>query len=144
MEPDDPIPESSDEATTTVEENSTDQTGGAGSGSRSYECNFCKRGFTNAQALGGHMNIHRKHKPNHKESSPPPNTATGNPSPQGNNKTLQIFSEGLFEYSKHIHEEGDMIMVDPRPSSVPDVDLELRLGLARSSGNKITSTRMFF
>lgn len=27
---------------------------------RFYECIFCKRGFTNAQALGGHMNIHRK------------------------------------------------------------------------------------
>ncbi|XP_023770513.2 transcriptional regulator SUPERMAN [Lactuca sativa] len=29
---------------------------------RSYECTYCKRGFTNAQALGGHMNIHRKDK----------------------------------------------------------------------------------
>ncbi|KAI4371933.1 hypothetical protein MLD38_010227 [Melastoma candidum] len=27
---------------------------------RSYGCTFCKQGFTNAQALGGHMNIHRK------------------------------------------------------------------------------------
>ncbi|XP_010533285.1 PREDICTED: transcriptional regulator SUPERMAN [Tarenaya hassleriana] len=27
---------------------------------RMYDCSFCKRGFTNAQALGGHMNIHRK------------------------------------------------------------------------------------
>ncbi|KAF7807006.1 Transcriptional regulator TAC1 [Senna tora] len=27
-----------------------------------YGCTFCKRGFTKAQALGGHMNIHRKHK----------------------------------------------------------------------------------
>ncbi|KAF9593967.1 hypothetical protein IFM89_026510 [Coptis chinensis] len=27
---------------------------------RCYQCNFCKRGFSNAQALGGHMNIHRK------------------------------------------------------------------------------------
>jgi len=27
---------------------------------RSYECTFCRRGFTNAQALGGHMNMHRK------------------------------------------------------------------------------------
>ncbi|XP_008785600.1 zinc finger protein 10-like [Phoenix dactylifera] len=27
---------------------------------RSYDCIFCKRGFCNAQALGGHMNIHRK------------------------------------------------------------------------------------
>ncbi|KAG8376938.1 hypothetical protein BUALT_Bualt09G0116100 [Buddleja alternifolia] len=28
--------------------------------SYSYRCTFCKRGFSNAQALGGHMNIHRK------------------------------------------------------------------------------------
>ncbi|XP_052173771.1 transcriptional regulator TAC1-like [Diospyros lotus] len=27
---------------------------------RSYSCSFCKRGFSNAQALGGHMNIHRR------------------------------------------------------------------------------------
>ncbi|KAJ0984024.1 hypothetical protein J5N97_002380 [Dioscorea zingiberensis] len=31
-------------------------------GARSYDCIFCKRGFSNAQALGGHMNIHRKDK----------------------------------------------------------------------------------
>ncbi|KAL3530796.1 hypothetical protein ACH5RR_010118 [Cinchona calisaya] len=30
--------------------------------SRLYECSFCKKGFSNAQALGGHMNIHRKDK----------------------------------------------------------------------------------
>ncbi|KAK4745571.1 hypothetical protein SAY87_011883 [Trapa incisa] len=30
------------------------------SSKRSYGCIYCKRGFTNAQALGGHMNIHRK------------------------------------------------------------------------------------
>ncbi|KAF8020989.1 hypothetical protein BT93_G1415 [Corymbia citriodora subsp. variegata] len=40
----------------------------ASSKQRFYECTFCKRGFTNAQALGGHMNIHRKDrvKPSHK------------------------------------------------------------------------------
>ncbi|KAF8117334.1 hypothetical protein N665_0011s0057 [Sinapis alba] len=27
---------------------------------RPYICEFCERGFSNAQALGGHMNIHRK------------------------------------------------------------------------------------
>ncbi|KAK3226321.1 hypothetical protein Dsin_006183 [Dipteronia sinensis] len=27
---------------------------------KSYTCAFCKRGFSNAQALGGHMNIHRR------------------------------------------------------------------------------------
>ncbi|PHT46569.1 Transcriptional regulator SUPERMAN [Capsicum baccatum] len=33
-----------------------------GGGGRFYECVFCKRGFNTAQALGGHMNIHRKDK----------------------------------------------------------------------------------
>ncbi|GFZ10961.1 telomerase activator1 [Actinidia rufa] len=36
---------------------------------RSYSCTFCKRGFSNAQALGGHMNIHRKDRAKLKESS---------------------------------------------------------------------------
>ncbi|KAL1804016.1 hypothetical protein DCAR_0935705 [Daucus carota subsp. sativus] len=36
---------------------------------RFYECTFCKRGFTNAQALGGHMNIHRKDKAKSKPKS---------------------------------------------------------------------------
>ncbi|PIN17085.1 hypothetical protein CDL12_10277 [Handroanthus impetiginosus] len=36
---------------------------------RSYRCTFCKRGFSNAQALGGHMNIHRKDRAKLKEFS---------------------------------------------------------------------------
>lgn len=36
----------------------------------SYDCVFCKRGFTTAQALGGHMNIHRKDRA--KAKPPPP------------------------------------------------------------------------
>nr|CAN65209.1 hypothetical protein VITISV_043547 [Vitis vinifera] len=36
---------------------------------RSYECTFCKRGFSTAQALGGHMNIHRKDKAKLKKAS---------------------------------------------------------------------------
>ena len=39
---------------------STDQSTDDVSSGRSYECIFCKRGFSTAQALGGHMNIHRK------------------------------------------------------------------------------------
>lgn len=35
---------------------------------RTYDCNFCKGGFLNAQALGGHMNIHRKDKAKLKQS----------------------------------------------------------------------------
>ncbi|KAE8730643.1 putative lyase [Hibiscus syriacus] len=42
-----------------MESNQLEDTDDIGTG-RSYECVFCKRGFTTAQALGGHMNIHRK------------------------------------------------------------------------------------
>ncbi|KAJ8764602.1 hypothetical protein K2173_006474 [Erythroxylum novogranatense] len=47
---------------------------------RSYECTFCKRGFTNAQALGGHMNIHRKDraKGKHVPSSSAPSKVINN------------------------------------------------------------------
>ncbi|OMO61984.1 hypothetical protein CCACVL1_23090 [Corchorus capsularis] len=44
------------------ETSSEEQGQGARSPARSYECTFCKRGFSNAQALGGHMNIHRRDK----------------------------------------------------------------------------------
>ncbi|EYU32971.1 hypothetical protein ABFS82_07G043300 [Erythranthe guttata] len=47
-------------------ENSTGDSAGVG---RSYECTFCKRGFTNAQALGGHMNIHRRDKAKAKQKN---------------------------------------------------------------------------
>ncbi|KAK1354682.1 Plastid transcriptionally active 16 [Heracleum sosnowskyi] len=34
---------------------------------RIYKCTFCERGFSNAQALGGHMNIHRRDRARLKE-----------------------------------------------------------------------------
>ncbi|KAL4571097.1 hypothetical protein LXL04_017848 [Taraxacum kok-saghyz] len=87
MESDQPPAEASDDpkpsstTTTTVEEQPQTTT----QAPRSYECNFCKRGFTNAQALGGHMNIHRKDKGKFKHSSPssttPPHAAAESPSP---------------------------------------------------------------
>ncbi|GER57787.1 zinc-finger protein 10 [Striga asiatica] len=36
---------------------------------RLYECVFCKRGFNTAQALGGHMNIHRSTRDHHKPAA---------------------------------------------------------------------------
>ncbi|MFS7953853.1 putative transcription factor C2H2 family [Helianthus anomalus] len=144
MEPDHSAVESSDVAITSGDKSSTQTSVATG---RSYECNFCKRGFTNAQALGGHMNVHRKHKAKLKESSssPPPIAAsatTGNPfsSSQGKKKPLPLFGEGLSD-SRNVHLENRT--VNP-PSSVREVDLELRLGHTQSSGNKSTTTRKFF
>ncbi|KAM7492005.1 hypothetical protein LguiA_034926 [Lonicera macranthoides] len=35
---------------------------------RSYSCSFCKREFRSAQALGGHMNVHRRDRARLKQS----------------------------------------------------------------------------
>lgn len=50
-----------------IDQRSSDEIGTG----RSYECVFCKRGFTTAQALGGHMNIHRKDRANNKTKITP-------------------------------------------------------------------------
>lgn len=42
------------------------------SAGRFYECTFCKRGFSTAQALGGHMNIHRRDRARMRQPSVPP------------------------------------------------------------------------
>ncbi|CAK9134819.1 unnamed protein product [Ilex paraguariensis] len=38
---------------------------------RSYSCSFCKREFRSAQALGGHMNVHRRDRARLKQSLSP-------------------------------------------------------------------------
>ncbi|XP_058734582.1 zinc finger protein 10-like [Vicia villosa] len=37
---------------------------------RSYSCSFCRREFRSAQALGGHMNVHRKDRARLKQQAP--------------------------------------------------------------------------
>ncbi|KAM7485219.1 hypothetical protein LguiA_001228 [Lonicera macranthoides] len=39
---------------------------------RSYSCGFCRREFRSAQALGGHMNVHRRDRARLRQSPPPP------------------------------------------------------------------------
>lgn len=63
MESDQATQENSDQVMT------SDDQQGASQAAKSYECTFCKRGFSNAQALGGHMNIHRKDKAKLKQVS---------------------------------------------------------------------------
>ncbi|KAL5709487.1 hypothetical protein ACHQM5_020171 [Ranunculus cassubicifolius] len=43
---------------------------------RSYSCSFCRREFRSAQALGGHMNVHRRDRARLKQS-PIPHTENG-------------------------------------------------------------------
>ncbi|XP_076936819.1 uncharacterized protein LOC143604127 [Bidens hawaiensis] len=126
---------------------------------RSYQCHYCKRGFTNAQALGGHMNIHRKDKNKPKHSESPAATGTANASPfsisnQGKwfsaapqadevKKPLALFDRD--DIKRNIHQSGNPPLQDE------DVDLELRLGHidqpqpeSTSEKNNIITTRKFF
>ncbi|KAK8651376.1 hypothetical protein V6N13_140980 [Hibiscus sabdariffa] len=52
---------------------------------RSYTCSFCRREFRSAQALGGHMNVHRRDRAKLKQSHSPSNDVVShqnqNPSP---------------------------------------------------------------
>ncbi|CAL0334849.1 unnamed protein product [Lupinus luteus] len=56
---------------------------------RSYSCNFCKRDFRSAQALGGHMNIHRRDRARLKQ----------NHSPHHNNESTLQFHHHHKNYS---------------------------------------------
>ncbi|KAA8516392.1 hypothetical protein F0562_016685 [Nyssa sinensis] len=53
---------------------------------RSYSCNFCRREFRSAQALGGHMNVHRRDRARLKQC----------PSP--NNEILQLHHQNLHNH----------------------------------------------
>ncbi|GMI69759.1 RABBIT EARS [Hibiscus trionum] len=55
---------------------------------RSYSCSFCGREFTSAQALGGHMNVHRRDRAR----------ARLNQSPSSQDKVLQFQPEQLCSF----------------------------------------------
>ncbi|KAK3140438.1 hypothetical protein QOZ80_5AG0400990 [Eleusine coracana subsp. coracana] len=67
-----------------------------------YECVFCKRGFTTAQALGGHMNIHRRDRAKPTRESPAGSITT--------------VSRNVDCYSKYRH------LVTPSMPIIPTID----------------------
>ncbi|XP_047937746.1 transcriptional regulator SUPERMAN-like [Salvia hispanica] len=114
---------------------------------RSYECSFCKRGFTNAQALGGHMNIHRKDKAKAKQKNQQQQHETSNKS-----KENPMFMQQKVSSSPdhpHHHHYKQMNYQVYLPSSNPssrggnsysplsrpeEADLWLRMGASPAGG----------
>ncbi|KAF7825636.1 transcriptional regulator TAC1-like [Senna tora] len=90
----------------------TEKLGGDCAETRLYNCGFCKKGFSNAQALGGHMNIHRRDRAKLKQLS----------SNSEEEKVLfQLYSgDEDKNYSTDLHKKDKKIEI---------IDLELRLGL---------------
>ncbi|KAJ0093585.1 hypothetical protein Patl1_25187 [Pistacia atlantica] len=67
---------------------------------RSYTCSFCKREFRSAQALGGHMNVHRRDRARLRQSPPrdgqyPILNLNLNPNPNPNFSTPPLVSPSL-------------------------------------------------
>ncbi|XP_019191729.1 PREDICTED: uncharacterized protein LOC109186258 [Ipomoea nil] len=119
---------------------------------RSYSCSFCKREFRSAQALGGHMNVHRrdraklKRSSNNTMASPPISSAIiffqGNSGAAGDQqkgcKRQRIAAGGCgntvssFMPAVQVHSEEVQVVAGMRSknsSSMEDIDLELRVGV---------------
>ncbi|KAL5580935.1 hypothetical protein UlMin_013377 [Ulmus minor] len=140
---------------------------------RSYECTFCKRGFSNAQALGGHMNIHRKDKAKLKLlasstvtqqqqkqssseipkisssnlSSVPIGSLDGNPSP--NWFVEKESDDQLSKFSGFVDQKEELpVTLSSSDHDISELDLELRLGPepqdSTSKSTGMDATRKFF
>ncbi|CAJ1970925.1 unnamed protein product [Sphenostylis stenocarpa] len=95
---------------------------------RSYSCTFCKREFRSAQALGGHMNIHRRDRARLKQ----------NLSPHHN--------EPLHHHHHKIDDCIKSLLSNNRHFSAPEISTQIDCGLSRaldysSQATTITTTR---
>ncbi|XP_075491293.1 zinc finger protein 10-like [Primulina tabacum] len=78
---------------------------------RSYSCSFCRREFRSAQALGGHMNVHRRERARLKQSP----TISSSTDRVAANYTSQICS---LLYKNPNLEISDTLVSDPRNISI--------------------------
>ncbi|KAL1342037.1 hypothetical protein HN51_028632 [Arachis hypogaea] len=91
---------------------------------KSYDCTFCRRGFTNAQALGGHMNIHRrdraKNKPHLLHHSP---NSSNNNHQEGEFMSLKFSSSSTHAFDSQ--RTYDNMYFHPPPPPPPN-DYQVR------------------
>lgn len=120
---------------------------------RSYTCTFCRREFRSAQALGGHMNVHRRDRARVKQSTEnldhhqkqhvtTTNSNQENSTKQQRGNSLIVFaclrkeepytsSSRVSGFKKHKKSSGvppAALPLQRSSSSVDHIDLELRLG----------------
>ncbi|XP_021845590.2 probable transcriptional regulator RABBIT EARS [Spinacia oleracea] len=70
---------------------------------RSYSCSFCKREFRSAQALGGHMNVHRRDRALLKQ------VVTHH----------HDHDQNRHDYDNHDHNHDDQVISQPSKSMLP-------------------------
>nr|XP_010933134.1 transcriptional regulator SUPERMAN-like [Elaeis guineensis] len=103
---------------------------------RSYTCSFCKREFRSAQALGGHMNVHRRDRARLRQS-PPWDPPLSNPNPNPNPNLPGTFIPNL-NVSPSIASDPKL---SPRTHRFPS--LLSPLTHFSSSSSSIYSTELF-
>ncbi|WJX67685.1 hypothetical protein P8452_52131 [Trifolium repens] len=80
---------------------------------RSYTCSFCRKEFKSAQALGGHMNVHRRDRARLRQSSPP--THQGSSMLNLNNPTNPNFFSNSSSSSSLISSSSSLAPTNLKP-----------------------------
>ncbi|CAF2267793.1 hypothetical protein BRARA_D00509 [Brassica rapa] len=113
---------------------------------RPYICDFCERGFSNAQALGGHMNIHRKDRAKLRQANLKEDDREDSTCTTSRNRLEQDLIELPFfvdtvssstkqdkntsgDYLRDEEEKKMRMLQKALSQSAEVIDLELRLGL---------------
>ncbi|KAE8808049.1 putative transcriptional regulator RABBIT EARS [Hordeum vulgare] len=92
---------------------------------RSYTCTFCRREFRSAQALGGHMNVHRRDRARLRQCASPPDH--------------QVQPQPTSPYDHHEHlQPGMQYRAAVRPKSPQDQQASM-IGSSTSSPSYISS-----
>lgn len=111
---------------------------------RSYECVFCKRGFNTAQALGGHMNIHRKDRARNKPNSNPTKQQRSSFNDLGVRRfSPQDQQPHHFAYATYFPAAASSVNDSDRQPSDPamDGDWRMRLSLEFSPSSIVEKNR---
>ncbi|XP_023534298.1 transcriptional regulator SUPERMAN-like [Cucurbita pepo subsp. pepo] len=111
---------------------------------RKYTCNFCRREFKSAQALGGHMNVHRRDRGRlrywsswmHNNSYPTPSFCLPPPPPScfsfrpsiENSSLSCIEGSGSCSRSNEGDEDADVDGVKKKKRKKGSVNLEGKMG----------------
>ncbi|KAL0457038.1 UNVERIFIED_CONTAM: Transcriptional regulator SUPERMAN [Sesamum latifolium] len=101
---------------------------------RSYTCSFCKREFRSAQALGGHMNVHRRDRARLRQSPQRDIVVGGNNHNHVQNSNRPMTKDlGVEKFDSAVHKKAEIVRLDLEiglisSQSKEELDLELRLG----------------
>ncbi|MBA0751325.1 hypothetical protein Gogos_000256 [Gossypium gossypioides] len=136
---------------------------------RSYTCSFCRREFKSAQALGGHMNVHRRDRAKLKQSLSPKNEVVPNQNQNPNplkpsdpqsphpaadlahsfsssrvSASAKNFGTCSFVQGQHLgllsSYDDEVLGVKPAVAgSMEELDLELRLGAQPKPKSQVRS-----